>query len=248
MTDGARRTAIGGAVALGAGAVLALLGPFGTYPDLTPAARWAYWMILTPLLWLQVVAALAALRRWERFAALPVWSQAVAASLLGAIPATFEVAWAESLLRVGRPLSPASMLETWWGVALVALVVCVPPEWLAGRSAPGPRPVRAAPRFLDRIPARLGDRLLALSSEDHYLRVHTERGDDLILLPLAQAIEELGSEAGVRTHRSWWVARDAVEAVERDGDRTSLVLRGGLRVPVSRTYRLAVRDAGLLRD
>lgn len=248
MTEGGRRLAFGGLLAVAAGVVLALLGPFGTYPDMATPERWGYWLVLTPLMWLQVVAASAALRRWDRFAALPAWAQAVAASLAGAIPTTFEVAWAESLLRVGRPLSPASMLETWWGVALIALIVCVPAELLGRRSAGTPAPDTTPRRFHDRIPARLGDRLLALRSEDHYLRIHTERGEDLILLPLAQALAELGADEGVRTHRSWWVARGAVEGSERDGDRTTLILRGGLRVPVSRTYLMAVRDAGLLRD
>lgn len=246
MTDGGRRTAIGAAAAIGAGVLLALLGPFGTYPQMTDAARWAYWLILTPLLWLQVEAGAAALGRWDRFAALPAGARAFAASLAGAIPATFEVAWAESLLRVGRALSPASMLETYWGVALIALIVCVPLQLLHHRPPTSPSATPAG-GLLDRVPARLGDRLLALQSEDHYLRVHTERGDGLILLPLTQAIAELGPDAGVRTHRSWWVARDAVEAFEREGDRTTLILRGGLRAPVSRTYLLAVRDAGLLR-
>lgn len=248
MTEGGRRLAFGGLVAVAAGVVLALLGPFGTYPDMATAERWGYWLVLTPLMWLQVVAASAALGRWDRFAALPAWAQAVAASLAGAIPTTFEVAWAESLLRVGRPLSPASMLETWWGVALIALIVCVPTELLGRRRPSTPAPDTTPRRFHDRIPARLGDRILALRSEDHYLRIHTERGDDLVLLPLAQALAELGPDEGVRTHRSWWVARDAVEGSERDGDRTTLILRGGLRVPVSRTYLMAVRDAGLLRD
>lgn len=53
-------------------------------------------------------------------------------------------------------------------------------------------------------------------------------------------------DAGVQVHRSWWVASNAVERVERDGDRHVLVLRGGLRAPVSRTYGQAARKAGLI--
>lgn len=246
--DDTRHLARGGLLALLAGVTLGMLGPFGTFPDLTAVERYAYWIGLTFLMWAQVVAALAALRRWAILAALPIWGQAALAALVGAVPTTFEVAWVESLLRVGRPLSPASLLETYGGVALVAVVVCVPLELLRRGKPPWPNTSAATPdAFLDRIPAKLGRRILALATEDHYLRVHTDRGEDLVLCTLAQAMAELG-DAGVRTHRSWWVSRSAVEGFERDGDRTTLILPRGLRVPVSRSYLVGVREAGLLRD
>jgi DNA-binding LytR/AlgR family response regulator len=47
-------------------------------------------------------------------------------------------------------------------------------------------------------------------------------------------------------HRSYWVARKAVAAVEREGHRTELVLTSGDRVPVSRTYLPMLRQAGWL--
>ena len=51
----------------------------------------------------------------------------------------------------------------------------------------------AAPaRFLARLPARLsGAALLAVQAEDHALRLHTSKGEDLILMRLADALVEL---------------------------------------------------------
>jgi len=123
----------------------------------------------------------------------------------------------------------------------------------ARRSATDPAPIQthAAPqgappsRFLDRFPARLrGAALYAVEAEDHYLRLHTSRGSDLILMRLSDAIAELEGLEGARTHRSWWVARDAVQSADRSEARISLRLPDGLIAPVSRTYGKDLREAG----
>jgi MFS family permease len=104
-----------------------------------------------------------------------------------------------------------------------------------------PRPVR----FLDRLPPRLrGAELHAIEAEDHYLRLHTSRGQDLILMRLGDAIDELQGLEGAQVHRSWWVARAAVEDVRRGDGRAVLTLKGGVEVPVSRTYARQLRAAG----
>lgn len=107
-------------------------------------------------------------------------------------------------------------------------------------------PVGTAPaRFLDRLPPRLrGATIRAVVSEDHYLRIHTDRGSDLILMRLADALKELEGLEGAQTHRSWWVARDAVRDVARGEGRATLTLDNGLEAPVSRRYARALREAG----
>ena len=61
---------------------------------------------------------------------------------------------------------------------------------------------------------------------------------------LVDAIGELEGLEGAQTHRSWWVARDAVESARRDGDKVTLVLKGGAEAPVSRPNIKPLRDAG----
>jgi len=110
-----------------------------------------------------------------------------------------------------------------------------------------PAPAPAPPRILARLPLHLRHaRLLAIEAEDHYLRVHTDAGSDLILLRLVDAVAETDGLDGARCHRSWWVARAAVTAVERDGARTLLGIGPALRVPVSRSYLPELRAAGWL--
>jgi DNA-binding LytR/AlgR family response regulator len=101
------------------------------------------------------------------------------------------------------------------------------------------------PRFLERLPYRLrGAALYAVEAEDHYLRLHTSRGSDLILMRLSDAITELEGLEGARTHRSWWVAREAVQGADRKEARISLRLPDGLTAPVSRTFARDLREAG----
>ncbi len=96
-----------------------------------------------------------------------------------------------------------------------------------------PLPLRRAP-------------ILALSSEDHYLRVHTDRGQALILMSLSQAIDALGEDAGLRIHRSHWVARDAVVDSARKDGRLAVTLANGLILPASRSGRRLLEDARLV--
>ena len=110
---------------------------------------------------------------------------------------------------------------------------------------PAPGAPTPSVRFAERLPAKVkGAVIYAVSAEDHYLRLHTSKGSELILMRLSDAISELEGLEGAQTHRSWWVARDAVESTRRDGDRIVLVLKGGAEAPVSRPNVRALREAG----
>ncbi len=88
--------------------------------------------------------------------------------------------------------------------------------------------------------------MLCLRTEDHYLRIHTTAGEGLILFRLKDAVLELAGADGMQVHRSYWVARDAIEATERKGRKTILILKNGQHVPVSESFMPAVRSAGWL--
>ncbi len=123
-----------------------------------------------------------------------------------------------------------------------------------GLNRPGPAThgaaahVQTAPsqvRFLDRMPARLaGGEIYAVQADDHYLRIRTSKGSDLILMRLTDAIGELEGIEGAQTHRSWWVAKDGIDKVKRADGRVTLVLKDGTEAPVSRPNVRALRDSG----
>ena len=106
---------------------------------------------------------------------------------------------------------------------------------------------RRPKRFVARLPDKLkGGTILALQAEDHYVRIHTDKGSDLILMRLADATEQMGSTPGARTHRSWWVSKSAIKTIRRDNGRTVLILTNDTEVPISRGYASELREAGWL--
>lgn len=128
--------------------------------------------------------------------------------------------------------------------AMTALMIAVTRPG-AVTHAPAAGVAATGPRLAERFPAKLkGAALYAVSAEDHYLRLHTSKGADLILMRLSDAIAELEGVEGAQTHRSWWVAREAVEDARREGERVTLVLKGGAEAPVSRPNVRALREAG----
>jgi hypothetical protein len=96
------------------------------------------------------------------------------------------------------------------------------------------------PGFLDKLPADRRGPLVALSAELHYLRVHTTRGDALVLYSFGDALDEVAASDGIQIHRSHWVATRFVQTVQRDGTRLSVVMSNGLVLPVARSRRTDV--------
>lgn len=233
-------------VAAVAGAFLAVSGAFiqGTAPL---ALRMAYWvpMMITGGVWGHVCAAV--IGRWIDAERRP-WLLATALTAAISGPVTVGV-WAltgpvfgegfYALEVLPRFLLPVTVVTAAMTVISVFLDRARPIATHA--AAPGAPPAR----FPDRLPPRLrGATLIAVQAEDHYLRIHTDRGSDLILMRLSDALAELEGLEGARTHRSWWVARDAVRDVSRGDGRALLTLDGGLTAPVSRRYAPGLRKAG----
>ncbi len=76
------------------------------------------------------------------------------------------------------------------------------------------------------------------------MRVHTSGGSTLVRMRFRDAVEAVSAFKGLRPHRSWWVARNAVVDARRSDGRAVLRLKNGVEAPVSRTYSKALRDAG----
>lgn len=104
-----------------------------------------------------------------------------------------------------------------------------------------PSPIR---QFLERLPVKYHSaELYAISSEDHYVRVHTNCGEELILMRFADALRELSVVDGLQIHRSWWVARSGVvNSISKNG-KHSLVLKTETVAPISRSFSKAAREA-----
>jgi len=247
------------AVLLALGAVFGWIGPFGTFQDLGIISRLAYWVPAMLLIGSISHFAMEALRRFGPSAAWPPVPQAIASALIVAVPGVAVVFGMEAVFRHSPPLAAGVVAQIYFSVALVLAAIGIPWAVIRARQTALPRlrPVAAPPvtasspngsPFLRRVSPRLGTDLISIATEDHYLRVTTALGHELILFRLSDAVAELDPGLGQQVHRSYWVARRAVSGVERVGHRTTLVLINGAKVPVSRTHLPALRAAGWLDD
>ena len=249
IANTARVWAIESAACLAAGALLGMFGPFGSFLNDVLIVRVAYWMIVILVCGIAYGSAIRILAPLARRMRVPLWAWAPAMVLTVSLPLTVITRLVAMAFwpAIGRSVG----VVDWYGqTALVSLVyVCVYAVLYRGIAASkGPSAVNAkgTPEILRHLPRRLGGELLCLSMEDHYVRLHAEHGSVLVLMSLSQAMEQLGDLDGLQVHRSWWVARRAVESVIEDGRNVRVVLRGGIEAPVSRANVVRLRSAGWL--
>jgi hypothetical protein len=246
-TATARRWAIDLAMLVAIGLLMGFLGPFAS--ERTPVVtRYAYWMICMVGGGLLGVMADDLLR--PRMPAIVRRAIVVTASMTA--PVTLLVLTTQHLM-IGGPFSWPGYLDLFWQVAPILLAVMLV-RALAWRQAPArveTRTVIAPPlpeaeaAFRRRLSAkRRGAKLIAIEAHDHYLKVHTDAGAELITLRFADALNELAQAHGWRVHRSWWVAAEAVEAVRWRRGGGEIRLAGDLTAPVSRTYAPVLKEAG----
>lgn len=239
------------AIAVVAAVFMAVAGAFGT--GAAPlGARFGYWLTGMPLASLVGTAVFMPVYRMGWMEDRPLLLAAILA-LVMAVPLTVLIWFLSAMFFPQYASSDPRYLPGYFPVVLLVSVIMTAINYLAAeRAARGQdHATHAAPagsgpaKFLERIPLKLrGAELYAVEAEDHYLRLHTAKGSDLILMRLADAVAELEGIEGAQTHRSWWVAKAAVTAAKRADGRAVLTLKNGAEAPVSRSYAGALRDAG----
>lgn len=230
--------------------LLAALGPFGTYLNGTFPSRVLYWLATG---WLGLAlygAVLLGLRPWLSGGVWQRWSIMAVGSLLASVPEACFSRWlALSMWPVLVAHAPSLFL--WYGqTALIGGVWTVALARLLVGHRSDPASLGLPDTSAEPPPAAMtllsGD-VLALQMEDHYIRVHRPEGSQLVLMPLGQGIAALGDVEGLRTHRSWWVARAAVTDVQGTPRAMRLRLRNGLEAPVARSAVTSLRQAGWIK-
>ena len=247
-------------------ALLAYLGPFGTWASLGVSDRLLFWAIAVGANWLVAHFAFAATIRSFRDRKWPTWAGLVLAALVTALPGTGSVWLVVAIYLDYQPSDASGIGELYSQVFVLHLIIGSLVFHLIDRtrrqrdaarelstpqsSAPG-ESVDAVPRpppeaaLLARLSARSRADLLHLRMQDHYVEVNTAAGSELLLLRFRDALREVEDVNGLQVHRSHWVARDAVAGVERrGGGRVVLRLVNGSKVPVSRSFAPVLKSRG----
>ena len=235
------------ALLIAIGTVLGLLGPFDT-DRIRLGLRIPYWVLgivgggvvgvgfdellrrPLPRLWLRVlvVSLLAS-------PLIALWVMGLSSVMLAA-----HWRWAQHL-----SLTPQVFAITLPVMAVRALARRAPQTVVETRTVVAAPLPEAEAAFRRRLSAkRRGARLIAVEAHDHYLRVHTDAGIELVTLRFSDALEELSGVAGFRLHRSWWAAAGSVEAVSWRRGAGEARLAGGVTAPVSRSCAPALKTAG----
>jgi LytTr DNA-binding domain len=250
--------------------VVGFLGPFGTYLSgdfLLRVGRW--WFILM----IAYVVSRPLIEFWRWLAlqtGLPQGSMVFWGSMLSSFPMAliWRVFGREEVRMLGgyTGLLPFALLcsamvlvVVWWAkraddhllvhypATLSRLYVTDAPPPVSSPSWPGMAMSQSGrPRLHDRLPAGFDGAVLALESEDHYVRVHGAGQSELLLMRLRDAIAEMDAVPGEQTHRSWWVARGAVAIVDGNGRNREIRLINGVKVPVARDSVDRLQRAGFL--
>ena len=243
------------------GALVAITNPFGP-GEMALGARLAYWIIGLLAGWI-IVRLLAEIgAATARLIGLSyLWGYALAIPLGGAM-----IAWAVLWWRGGSELAFGETFSRVWPSTIIvglgffglfyviyarsaraeeATALAAAVEASPSKEAQEQTTGASATPLHDRLPTGFPP-ILALSVEDHYVRAHAENRSEMVLMTLAEAVKLMPEDCGVRVHRSWWVARSAVQGHRRDGRDVKLVLADGLAVPVSRDRVKGLREAGWL--
>lgn len=223
-----------------------ILAPFDTGVRLTPAPRFLYWLLIMVVTY--SVSLL--IRTWLQdtlppATRLPVQVIVVAfARVLALTPIVVAINYA-TFAFVPSAWGWFTLSLKFFIVGMIVSVIIMAVKKIWSVVFPPATPVQTS-ALLDRLPLDKRGPLVSLSCEDHATRIRTTHGEDLILIPLSDAIREAAPVSGLRVHRSHWVALDQVARALHDGDSAVLTMTKGGDIPVSRANVKAIKDAGLL--
>jgi hypothetical protein len=226
------------------GLTMAVLGPYRTI-EVAPLLRTAYWLVAIMAGGLVGIAIDSFLgSRIPGF-----WMRVAAVSLAMTPVVTLLVYWL-NVAMLGAPRRPEFLPQLGWQVLVMGFLVMAL-RGLMWRRVVETRTIVAPPlpeaerTFRLRLSARRRTaRLVAIEAEDHYVRVHTDAGSELIAMRFSEALDELAQAYGYRLHRSWWAAAEAIETIRWRRGVGEAALTGGLVAPVSRSYADALKQAG----
>lgn len=233
------------AAAVGAGLCLGWLGPFGSYLNDGWALRLLYWTACMLVALLIYGGAVTLAKKPTQFWGRDNWLVVLGAVMIVSVPQALITRAAAFWI---WPDLAALNLPLWqWFAQTLTLsmfifgVIRVRRLWTSAHGEVKTTSYAKPAAAVGTLPKDV----LALQMEDHYVRVHTPSGKQLILMPMHMAIDAVAVE-GLRTHRSWWVARHAVVEVHGSPRSMRLQLSNGVFAPVARSAVAELRQNGWL--
>ncbi|WP_419901357.1 LytTR family DNA-binding domain-containing protein [Kiloniella sp.] len=101
---------------------------------------------------------------------------------------------------------------------------------------------------MSRVQKLYGAEIWAVSAEQHYILVQTDKGEELVLYRFSDAVRDLARTTGMQVHRSHWVSLKGIQDLKREGSAYELMLKSGKKIPVSRSYKKDVEAWDLQQE
>jgi hypothetical protein len=229
---------------LAVGLLMAELGPYRTL-DAPKLLRTSYWLLAVFGSGLAGILGDRVLASW-----IPrLWLRTAVVSFVITPPVTLYIYGLNALL-LDLPRRWWLLPQLAWQVLVVMLLLMTIRALLwrrvvETRTIVMPPLPEAERDFRLRLSAkRRAARLIAIEAEDHYVRVHTDAGSELLAMRFSEALQDLSRAYGYRVHRSWWVAAEAIERARWIRGTGEVLLAGGVVAPVSRAHAATLKSAG----
>lgn len=229
----------------------AVAGPFGTYDAMSFGVRIGFWtgLIAISILTSYAICALATsllpkMHAYVHDAVVTVifcflFTPVVMVALIFATPPEHPIGitmWnlgLEVFLITGTIVISQRLVKTKW------------PNLAPSNEAPEPEALE--PRLMRRLDDVVAADVLRMTVKDHYVVVILHgRPEQRILMRFGDAVDEIEGLEGFCVHRSHWVVRAAINGMVTENGREMVELIDGSRVPVSRTYRPNLVEAGVI--
>lgn len=227
-------------VCLIAGLILSILAPYGT-GQISILPRFTYWTVLCSAgaLGATVFLPLVKMLGWQPSRAAEIIGQSVTTSIL---VTTILIAWN---YYNASSVDVLEALYLFFLVWVIGIVITTFIHMAEKATLPESTKELGRPPLFERLKPNLRSaEIYALMAEDHYVRVYTSKGEDLILMRLSDAVKETEGLQGLPVHRSWWVAEAGVKTAKKSEGKITLELHSGQIAPVSRSNHNLVKQAG----
>ncbi len=226
---------------------VSLAGPFGTYGILSYTGRAIFWGTVIGLS--IVLGGICRLMSRQLFQHAEPIKQDIAAVIAMTVLFTPTLLALMELMVPRYASSRPDTATTVFYVAAISTTIFVIRRLIPGiepTSYKGIATPQEPPRLLRRLPRDFVGPVLRMSVNDHFVDVVTPDETHRIRMRFADAVDEMSGVPGYCTHRSHWVAVDAIKSAEHKNGKVSLQLVNGDIVPVSRKYRCDLEQAGLI--
>lgn len=223
--------------------IFTVTGPFGTERSMPVAVRFFYWLSVQLAGWTTAIVFSVLADAFLK----PVAKHAFTRMMIGAIAAALPIGlwigfidWGFS----GRAPVPAAVLANAAVALPLSALFCILAYMTLHRDLESvTRTVSdAPPPLLARLKPDNRGAILRLSAEDHYTRVVTSRGQELLLLRFSDAVKEVANTGGLQIHRSHWIADRHVAQLHKTDNGLSVLAKDGTLLPISRASQKSARE------